>query len=136
WRNGIGDQAWLEVGDDHWKIYETFARALNSLSPNTVMEWGAGLKCAAANGIALHHHSSVSGPERVALERRYREISGASADHLHAVAAIAGSVGKVVDELGDFLVETGAQRVVVCHDRPADPESLRTFADYVIPQFA
>lgn len=39
WRNGIGDQAWLEVGDDHWKIYETFARALNSPSPNTVMEW-------------------------------------------------------------------------------------------------
>ena len=54
WRNGIGDQAWLEVGDDHWKIYETFARALNSLSPNTVMEWGAG---GGANAVAFATHA-------------------------------------------------------------------------------
>ena len=54
WRNGIGDQAWLEVGDDHWKIYETFARALNSPSPNTVMEWGAG---GGANAVAFAPHA-------------------------------------------------------------------------------
>ncbi|MGP4058610.1 class I SAM-dependent methyltransferase [Mycobacterium sp. 4D054] len=54
WRNGIGDQAWLEVGDHHWKIYETFARALKSPSPNTVMEWGAG---GGANAVAFAPHT-------------------------------------------------------------------------------
>jgi len=54
WRSGIGDQAWLEVGVDHWTIYETFARALNSPSPNTVMEWGAG---GGANAVAFAPHA-------------------------------------------------------------------------------
>lgn len=59
WRSGIGDQAWLEVGVDHWKIYETFARALNSPSPNTVMEWGAG---GGANAVAFAPMRSGSSP--------------------------------------------------------------------------
>lgn len=54
--------------------------------------------------------------------------------------AIIGSVGRVVDELADFLLHTGARRVAVYHEASGDPErtvrSLRDFADHVIPQFA
>lgn len=54
WRNGIGDQAWLEVGEEHWKIYEAFARALDLPSTSTVMEWGAG---GGANAVAFAPHA-------------------------------------------------------------------------------
>lgn len=54
WRSGIGDEAWLEVGDDHWKMYETFARALQLPGPSTVMEWGAG---GGANAVAFAPHT-------------------------------------------------------------------------------
>lgn len=57
-----------------------------------------------------------------------------------AAGAIIGSVGQVVDELGDFVLETGARRVAVYHEAIGDAErtleSLRTFADYVIPQLS
>lgn len=154
----------------------------------------AGLKCAAANGFPLQHYFATPASARVALEQRYREISGADPDHLHTVIAIVddapdarerlaaalrdsfrngdhphvpqapdrhvgpdgtprnpdamaemvaegaiiGSVGQVVDELGDFVLETGARRVAVYHEAIGEAdrtlESLRTFADYVIPQ--
>ncbi|MDG4666994.1 methyltransferase [Mycobacterium sp. 236(2023)] len=54
WRRGIGDEAWLEVGSDHWAIYETFARALQLPRPGTVMEWGAG---GGANAVAFAPHA-------------------------------------------------------------------------------
>lgn len=154
----------------------------------------AGLKCAAANGLALQHYFATPASARVALEQRYRDICGTDPDHLHTVIAIVddspdarerlnaalrvsfrdgdhphvpqaparhpgpdgrpldsdamaeltaadaiiGSVGQVVDELGDFLLQTGARRVAVYHEAIGDPartlESLRTFGDHVIPQ--
>lgn len=157
----------------------------------------AGLKCAAANGLALHHHFITPAATRVALERRYRDVRGEEGpDHLHTViavvhdapdareqleaslrrsfrdgdhphipqdgdrhvgadgtaagpdematmvadAAIVGPVGQVVDELGDFVLETGARRVTVYHEAIGHPamtlESLECFAEYVIPQLA
>ncbi len=55
-----------------------------------------------------------------------------------AANAIIGSVGCVVDELGDFLLETGARRIAVYHEAIGDPaialESLRSFAEHVAPQ--
>ena len=54
WRSGIGDQAWLEVGDDHWTMYETFARALQLPEPHTVIDWGAG---GGANAVAFAPHA-------------------------------------------------------------------------------
>jgi cephalosporin hydroxylase len=54
WRAGIGDQAWLEVGHDHWAMYETFARALRLPAPDTVIEWGAG---GGANAVAFAPHA-------------------------------------------------------------------------------
>lgn len=55
-----------------------------------------------------------------------------------AESAIIGSVGCVVDELGDFILETGAHRIAVYHEAIGDPartlESLRCFAEYVMPQ--
>lgn len=42
WRNAIGEEAWLEVGNDHWEIYQRFASSLAILSPGIVIEWGAG----------------------------------------------------------------------------------------------
>jgi hypothetical protein len=54
WRDGLGDEAWLEVGADHWTIYETFARALELPNPRTVMEWGAG---GGANAVAFAPHA-------------------------------------------------------------------------------
>ena len=54
WRSGIGDEAWFEVGDDHWAMYETFARALQLPRPDTVIEWGAG---GGANAVAFAPHA-------------------------------------------------------------------------------
>ncbi len=54
WRNGIGDEAWLEVGNDHWRMYEQFSRALNLPNPGTVMEWGTG---GGANAVAFAPHA-------------------------------------------------------------------------------
>lgn len=55
-----------------------------------------------------------------------------------ADSAIIGSVGCVVDELGDFIHETGARRIAIYHEAIGDPgrtlESLRCFAEDVIPQ--
>ncbi len=59
WRSGIGDDAWREVGDDHWKMYETFARALQLPRPSTVMEWGAGGGANAA-AFAPHAHRLIA----------------------------------------------------------------------------
>lgn len=54
WRSGIGDQAWLEVGNDHWTMYQTFARALDLPRPGVVLEWGAG---GGANAVAFAPHA-------------------------------------------------------------------------------
>ena len=47
-------------------------------------------------------------------------------------------MGCVVDELGDFILGTGAHRIAVYHEAIGDPartlESLRCFAEYVVPQ--
>ncbi|MGB3483168.1 MAG: LLM class flavin-dependent oxidoreductase [Mycobacterium sp.] len=155
----------------------------------------AGLKCATANGLALQHYFATPVSARVALEQRYRELSGgAQPDHLHTViavvdespdarerlatalrrsfrsgdhahvprasqrhlgpdgrpidpdgqaqlaaaGAIIGSVGQVVDELGDFVLATGTRRLAVYHEAIGDPaatlRSLSDFADHVIPQ--
>lgn len=157
----------------------------------------AGLKCAAVNSLALQHYFATPVAARVAVEQRYRDISGdAGPDHLHTViaivhdapdardrleaslrqsfrdgdhphvphatnrhlgpdgtpvgadqmakmvadAAIIGPVGQVVDELGDFVLDTGARRVAVYHEAIGHPamtlESLEGFAEYVIPQLA
>lgn len=56
WRNGIGDDAFIEVGRDHWSIYEEFARCLHIPSPGTVIEWGAG---GGANAVAFGPRSSA-----------------------------------------------------------------------------
>jgi SAM-dependent methyltransferase len=51
WREGIGEDAWHEVGRDHWAIFETFARSLqSSLRLGTVVEWGCG---GGANAVAF-----------------------------------------------------------------------------------
>lgn len=42
WRDGIGDDAFEEVGRGHWEMYQRFARALGVQAPGTVIEWGAG----------------------------------------------------------------------------------------------
>lgn len=43
WRDGLGEDAWLEVGKDHVAIYEQFAKALDiPLSQDVVIEWGCG----------------------------------------------------------------------------------------------
>ena len=47
-------------------------------------------------------------------------------------------MGCVIDELGDFILGTGAHRIAVYHEAIGDPaptlEPLRCFAEYVIPQ--
>jgi len=50
WRQGIGDEAFEEVGRDHWEMYQRFARALRIQTPGTVIEWGAG---GGANAVAF-----------------------------------------------------------------------------------
>lgn len=156
-----------------------------------------GLKCAAANSLALQHYFATPGSARVALENRYRDMCNDTVpDHLHTVIAIVhdapdardqleaalrqsfregehphvpqapdrhlgpdgtpidpdamatmvaagaiiGSVGQVVDELGDFICDTGARRIAVYHEAIGDAattlESLESFAEYVIPQLA
>jgi SAM-dependent methyltransferase len=43
WRNGLGDDTWLEVGRDHLRIFQEFARGLDmQQSPGRVIEWGCG----------------------------------------------------------------------------------------------
>ncbi|MGH3643588.1 MAG: methyltransferase type 11, partial [Mycobacterium sp.] len=43
WRNGLGDEAWLEVGRDHLSIFHRFATGLDlPSSPGRVIEWGCG----------------------------------------------------------------------------------------------
>ncbi|CAA0130997.1 Alkanal monooxygenase alpha chain [Mycolicibacterium vanbaalenii] len=156
----------------------------------------AGVKCAATNSLALQHYFATPVAARTALEKRYRDISGADPDHLHtiiavvndapdarerlraalrqsfrdgehphvpqaparhfgpdgapidadamadmvAAGAIVGSVGYVVDKLGDFIIETGARRIAVYHEAIGDAalamDSLRSFAEHVIPQLA
>ena len=54
WRNGIGDEAWLEVGRDHWTIYQRFARALEITAPGIAIEWGAG---GGASAVAFAPHA-------------------------------------------------------------------------------
>ncbi|WP_237568711.1 class I SAM-dependent methyltransferase [Mycolicibacterium lacusdiani] len=53
WRNGIGDEAFAEVGRDHWEIYQRFARALEVDTATTIIEWGAG---GGANAVAFAPH--------------------------------------------------------------------------------
>lgn len=53
WRHGIGDEAFAEVGRDHWEIYQRFARALQVDTPTTIIEWGAG---GGANAVAFAPH--------------------------------------------------------------------------------
>lgn len=51
WRDAMGDAAWLEVGEDHWAIFEAFTSALRPNSgPGTVIEWGCG---GGANAVAF-----------------------------------------------------------------------------------
>jgi hypothetical protein len=51
WRNGLGDEAWLEVGRDHLSIFQRFAKGLDlPPSPGRVIEWGCG---GGANAVAF-----------------------------------------------------------------------------------
>jgi SAM-dependent methyltransferase len=51
WRNGLGDEAWLEVGRDHLSIFHRFATGLDlPSSPGRVIEWGCG---GGANAVAF-----------------------------------------------------------------------------------
>lgn len=54
WRSGIGDEAFSEVGGDHWEIYRRFALALGIRTPGTIIEWGAG---GGANAVAFAPHA-------------------------------------------------------------------------------
>jgi SAM-dependent methyltransferase len=55
WREAMGDAAWLEVGNDHWAIFEQFAKSLDSGTKlGTVLEWGCG---GGANAVAFAPHA-------------------------------------------------------------------------------
>lgn len=55
WRHGIGDEAFEEVGREHWEIYQRFARGLRIQTPGTVIEWGTG---GGANAVAFAPHAN------------------------------------------------------------------------------
>lgn len=54
WRDALGADVFVEVGNDHWTMYQTFARALDIAAPGTVIEWGAG---GGANAVAFAPHA-------------------------------------------------------------------------------
>lgn len=51
WREGLGDEAWFEVGREHLRLHDLAANALgHSLTPDVVVEWGCG---GGANAVAF-----------------------------------------------------------------------------------
>jgi hypothetical protein len=51
WRSGLGEEAFIEVGQDHLAMFETMARALDKSAPyGVVIEWGSG---GGANAVAF-----------------------------------------------------------------------------------
>jgi 2-polyprenyl-3-methyl-5-hydroxy-6-metoxy-1,4-benzoquinol methylase len=43
WRDGLPDAVWLELGREHWTLYENFARSSGFARPaRHVLEWGCG----------------------------------------------------------------------------------------------
>lgn len=51
WRGGLDDELWLEVGNDHLELFQTFAKALDRQGDlGVVIEWGCG---GGANAVAF-----------------------------------------------------------------------------------
>lgn len=55
WRDAISDESWLEVGNEHWAIYQRFASAMAIPSPGSIVEWGVG---GGANAVAFGPHAT------------------------------------------------------------------------------
>ena len=54
WRGGIAERDWRTIGEKHWGLWETFARAVGAPDPlNRIVDWGCG---GGANAVAFAPH--------------------------------------------------------------------------------
>jgi 2-polyprenyl-3-methyl-5-hydroxy-6-metoxy-1,4-benzoquinol methylase len=54
WRGGLSENDWRAIGDDHWALWEMFARAVNATGPlRRIVDWGCG---GGANAVAFAPH--------------------------------------------------------------------------------
>jgi len=54
WRGGLSEKDWRAIGDDHWALWEMFARAVNATGPlRRIVDWGCG---GGANAVAFAPH--------------------------------------------------------------------------------
>jgi len=54
WRNGLADNDWRAIGEQHWALWETFARSDSVAGPlERIVEWGCG---GGANAVAFAPH--------------------------------------------------------------------------------
>ena len=54
WRSGLSDGDWRAIGQQHWELWETFARAVGAVDPlERIVDWGCG---GGANAVAFAPH--------------------------------------------------------------------------------
>jgi SAM-dependent methyltransferase len=54
WRGELAENVWRTMGEDHWALWETFARAVNAVGPiKRIVDWGCG---GGANAVAFAPH--------------------------------------------------------------------------------
>jgi tRNA G46 methylase TrmB len=114
WRDAMGDDAWLEVGNDHWAIFSQFAKSLASGTDlGTVLEWGCG---GGANAVAFAPHAErfvgadISDASLVECERQVRAtcttpVEMRRIDLTHPEQAAEGLTGSCSTFLCLYVVE-------------------------------
>ncbi len=129
------EQRYRDIGGDDQDHLHTVIAIVDD-EPDARQRLGAALRESFRNGDHPHVPQAPKrhlGPDGTALP------PDAMAERV-AAGAIIGSVGQVVDELADFILETGARRVAVYHEAIGDAdrtlESLQEFGDHVIPQLS
>lgn len=54
WRGGLAESDWRAIGEEHWALWETFARAVGAMDPlERIVDWGCG---GGANAVAFAPH--------------------------------------------------------------------------------
>jgi SAM-dependent methyltransferase len=119
WRTGLGDEAWLEVGQDHLTMFEGMARAVGKAAPfGVVVEWGCG---GGANAVAFAPLATtfvaadVSAPSLTECERQVRTVCDTPVEEVlidieHPEAAVAGRENSCDVFLCVYVLELTAGR--------------------------
>ena len=98
-----------------------------------------GVRYAAENGLPLQHYFPSPVEARLQIEQACRQHNDAPIAHLHTLIVVVGKDEERLrerDQLGMFVEQTGAERLVLYMESIADPavarQSVITFAEHLI----